>query len=224
MKRFFDSELEGFRTDLVRMGEIAVRQLRNCMQALEDGDIALAEQVEAADDELDQLEVKIDEDAVRYLNLRAPVASELRLMIVAMKASQDLERVGDETTNISRRVIRLAAEARTGRYTGLVRMAGIACEMLRDALQCFLQEDEQRALAVVRRDREVDVIHRNIQAEMTALMSRDPSTVPYALEIMFISKSIERIADHATNLAEEMIYLAEGKDIRHTEETKRENE
>lgn len=221
MKRFFDSELESFRTDLVRMGEIAVRQLQDSMRALQESDVALAERVEAADDELDQLEMKIDDDVVRYLNLRAPVASELRLMIVAMKASQDLERVGDETTNIARRVIRLAAEPPLRRYVELPRMAAIASEMLRDALQCFLQSDEERALAVVRRDADVDAINRKIYAEMSALMAQEPESVPRALEIMFISKSIERIADHATNLAEEMIYLAQGRDIRHSDETKK---
>ena len=221
MKRFFDAELEQFRTDLVRMGEIAVRQLRDTMRALQERNVPLAEQVIAADDELDELEVRIDEEAIRYLNLRAPVASELRLMIVAMKASHDLERVGDETTNIARRVVRLAPEPPLRDYVELPRMAGIASEMLRDALQCFLQEDEERALAVVRRDAEVDTINRHVVRELTVMMNADPAAISRALELMFISKSIERIADHATNLAEEMIYLAQGRDIRHSDATKK---
>lgn len=221
MKRFFDNELETFRTNLVRMGETAVRQLRDSMQALADSDLRLAERVVAADDELDQLELRIDEEAVRYLNLRSPIASELRLLIVAMKASHDLERVGDETTNIARRVMRLAAEPPLERYVDLPRMANIASEMLRDALQCFLQVDEERALAVVRRDAEVDALNRQISRELTHIMGERPDAIPRALELMFISKSIERIADHATNLAEEMIYLGQGRDIRHAEELKK---
>lgn len=221
MKRFFDRELETFRSHLMLMGETAIRQVRNAMQALVESNLALADQVIAADDELDQLEVKIDEDAIRYMNLRSPVATELRLLIVGMKASHDLERVGDEATNIARRVERLASEPPLKPYVDLPRMATIATEMLRDALQCLLQVDEQKAMAVVRRDAEVDLINRQLYRELTSYMVEQPGTISRALELMFISKSVERIADHGTNIAEEMIYLAQGRDIRHSEETKK---
>jgi phosphate transport system protein len=221
MKRFFDSELETFRSQLMLMGETAIRQVRDAMSSLVDGDLALADQVIAADDELDLLEVKIDEEAVRYMNLRSPVASELRLLIVGMKASHDLERVGDEATNIARRVAKLVAEPPLKPYVDLPRMAKMASEMLRDALDCLLRVDEQKALAVVRRDAEVDLINRQLYRELTSYMIEKPGTIGRALELMFISKSIERIADHATNIAEETIYLAKGRDIRHTEETKK---
>jgi phosphate transport system protein len=221
MKRFFDNELESFRTDLMLMGEIAIRQVRDAMRSLVEGDLSLADQVLAADDELDRLEVKIDEDAVRYMNLRSPVATELRLLIVGMKASHDLERVGDEATNIAKRVPKLVAEPQLKPYVDLPRMANIATEMLRDALDCFLQVDEQKAMAVVKRDAEVDLINRQLYRELTSYMIERPGTIGRALELMFISKAVERIADHATNIAEETIYLAKGRDIRHTEETKR---
>jgi phosphate transport system protein len=221
MKRFFDSELETFRSQLMLMGETAIRQVRDAMRALVEGDLALADQVIAADDELDLLEVKIDEEAVRYMNLRSPVASELRLLIVGMKASHDLERVGDEATNIARRVAKLVAEPPLKPYVDLPRMAKMASEMLRDALDCLLRVDEQKAMAVVRRDAEVDLINRQLYRELTSYMIEKPGTIGRALELMFISKSIERIADHATNIAEETIYLAKGRDIRHTEETKK---
>jgi phosphate transport system protein len=221
MKRFFDSELETFRSQLMLMGETAIRQVRDAMRSLVEGDLALADQVIAADDELDLLEVKIDEEAVRYMNLRSPVASELRLLIVGMKASHDLERVGDEATNIARRVAKLVAEPPLKPYVDLPRMAKMASEMLRDALDCLLRVDEQKAMAVVRRDAEVDLINRQLYRELTSYMIEKPGTIGRALELMFISKSIERIADHATNIAEETIYLAKGRDIRHTEETKK---
>jgi len=220
MKRFFDAELETFRSNLVLMGEIAVRQVRQATDALVKSDISLAEQVEAADDELDQLEVKIDEEAIRYMSLRSPVATELRLVIVGMKASHDLERVGDEATNIVRRVTKLSAQPQLKPYVDLPRMAAIAMEMLRDALDCFLQVDAEKALAVCQRDREVDQINRQLYRELTSYMIERPDTTSRALELMFISKSIERIADHASNIAEEMIYLAKGEDVRHTEATK----
>ncbi|GAB5559628.1 MAG: phosphate signaling complex protein PhoU [Synoicihabitans sp.] len=223
MKRFFDSELETFRSNLVLMGEISVRQVRLAMKSLVDADLGLADQVTAADDELDQLEIKIDEEAIRYMSLRSPVATELRLVIVGMKASHDLERVGDEATNIARRVAKLSAEAPLKPYIDLPRMASIAIEMLRDALDCFLQVDAPKALAVCQRDKEVDEINKQLYRELTSYMIEDPNTTTRALELMFISKSVERIADHASNIAEEMIYLAKGEDIRHTEQTRNPN-
>lgn len=220
MKRFFDAELETFRSNLVLMGEIAVRQVRQAIEALVNSDLSLADQVAAADDELDDLEVKIDEEAIRYMSLRSPVATELRLVIVGMKASHDLERVGDEATNIVRRVARLSSEPPLKPYVDLPRMASMAVEMLRDALDCFLQVDAEKALAVCQRDKEVDEINRDLYRELTEYMIKDPETTNRALELMFISKSVERIADHASNIAEEMIYLAKGEDIRHTEATR----
>ncbi len=221
MRRFFDNELESFRSQLLQMGEVALRQARDAMRALVEGDLALADQVIAADDELDRFEVKLDEEAVRYLNLRAPVASELRVLIVGMKASHDLERVGDEATNIARRVAKLTAEPPLKPYVDLPRMAQIASEMLRNALDCFLQDDEAKALAVVQRDAEVDLINRQLYRELSSYMIENPATISRALELMFISKAVERIADHATNIAEETIYLTRGRDIRHSSETRK---
>jgi phosphate transport system protein len=221
MKRFFDSELETFRSHLILMGEKSMDQVRRALKALIESDISLADQVIAADDEIDRLEVEIDDEAIRYMNLRAPIATELRLVIVGMKASHDLERVGDEATNIARRAVRLSAELPLKPYVDIPRMADIALEMLRDALDCFLNGDAQKALEVVRRDSEVDTINRQLYRELTSFMVEKPETISRALELMFISKSIERIADHATNIAEEMIFLFKAKDIRHSEEVKK---
>ena len=221
MKRFFDDELETFRSHLIMMGEKAMEQVRRSLKALVDSDISLADQVIAADDEIDRLEIEIDDEAIRYMNLRAPIATELRLVIVGMKASHDLERVGDEATNIARRAVRLSAELPLKPYVDIPRMADIALEMLRDALDCFLNGDAKKALAVVQRDSEVDAINKQLYRELTSFMIEKPDTISRALELMFISKSIERIADHATNIAEEMIFLVQAKDIRHSEEIKK---
>jgi len=220
MKRFFDSELESLRMHLLQMGDRAVEQTRLSLRSLMEANIALADQVIATDDEIDKLEVQIDDEAIRYMTLRGPVASELRVVIVGMKASHDLERVGDEATNIARRARKLAIEPKLELYADIPRMANIALEMLRDALDCFVHEDEQKALAVIRRDAEVDNINQLVYRQLTSFMIEKPDTIARALELMFISKSIERIADHATNIAEEMIYLAKGKDVRHTDVTK----
>ena len=223
MKRFFDTELETFRSNLILMGETSIRQVRDAIKALVEGDIVLADHVIAADVEIDNLEVKIDDEAMRYMNLRAPIATELRLVIVGMKASHDLERVGDEATSIAKRAVKLAAEPQLKPYIDLPRMAGIALEMLRDALDCFLNGDTEKAIAVVHRDAEVDAINKQLYRELSSFMIEKPDTISRALELMFISKSIERIADHATNIAEEMVYLAQAKDIRHREELKKSN-
>jgi phosphate transport system protein len=220
MKRFFDAELEALRTKLLQMGDLAIDHVRLAVRALSESDLKLADQVIAADDEIDRLEVLIDDEAIRYMTLRGPIASELRLVIVGMKASHDLERVGDEATSIARRARKLAIEPKNELYADIPRMANIALGMLRDALDCFVHEDEQRALSVIRRDPEVDNINRLVYRRLTSYMIENPDTIARALELMFISKSIERIADHATNIAEEMIYLAKGKDVRHSEEVK----
>ena len=221
MKRFFDTELETFRSHLLLMGEKSMEQVRQALKALVEGNIALADQVIAADDEIDQLEMSIDDEAIRYMNLRAPIATELRLVIVGMKASHDLERVGDEATSIAKRAVKLAAEPPLKPYVDIPRMANIALEMLRDALDCFLNGDEEKAKAVVRRDSEVDSINKQLYRELTSYMIERPQSISRALELMFISKSIERIADHATNIAEEMVFLAHAKDIRHSDELKK---
>jgi phosphate transport system protein len=221
LRRFFDAELENVRSHLILMGETAIQQVRDALKALVESDTALARRVIAADDQLDELEIKIDDEAVRFMNLRAPVASDLRLVIVGMKTSHDLERVGDEATNIAKRAVRLAAEPPLKPYIDIPRMCDIALAMLRDALDCFLQSDEAKAFAVCKRDVEVDNLNRQLYRELTSFMVEKPETISRAIELMFISKSLERIADHATNIAEEMIYLDKGRDVRHTEEVKK---
>ncbi len=221
LRRYFDAELETLRSHLILMGETAIQQVRDALRALVEGNIHLAEQVRAADDRLDELEVKIDDEGVRFMSLRSPVASDLRLVIVGMKTGHDLERVGDEATSIAKRAIKLAAEPPLKPYIDIPRMANIALEMLRDALDCLLQGDEAKAIAVCKRDAEVDDLNRQLYRELTSYMVEKPDTISRAIELMFISKSLERIADHATNVAEETIFLMRGKDVRHTVEVKK---
>lgn len=218
MKRFFHSELETFRSHLVLMGEKAIEQVRQAVKAVEDHDVVLAEKVVAGDEEIDRLEVEIDMEAFRYLSLRAPVATELRLIVAGMKAGDNLERVGDEANNIARRVKILAAEPPLKPYIDIPRMAVMATEMIRDALDSFLEGDEEKAIAICKRDAEVDLINKQLYRELTSFVSEDPKNTTRAIELMFISKGLERIADHATNLAEENLFLLRGRDVRHTAE------
>lgn len=221
MKRFFDDELDAFRSRLIKMGNLAIDQVRTVMAALLDHDTNLAAEVRRKDDEIDDLEVEIDSEAIRYISLRNPVASDLRLIIVGMKASHDLERVGDEATNIAKRIPVLAGEKPIKDYIDLPRMADIALEMLQDALDSFLNGDDVKALEIVKRDEKVDELNKQVYRELTSYIQEKPSSTTLALELMFISRSLERIADHATNIAEEVIYLTKGKDIRHSELTKK---
>ncbi len=221
LRRYFDAELEILRSHLILMGETAIRQTRDAIKALVDGNETLARRVIAADDELDQLEVKIDDEGVRFMSLRAPVASDLRLVIVGMKAGHDLERVGDEASSIAKRAIKLCAEPPLKPYIDIPRMTTMAVDMLRDALDCLLQGDEAKALGVCKRDKDVDDLNRQLYRELTSFMVERPETISRAIELMFISKSLERIADHATNVAEETIFLMKGKDVRHSDEVKK---
>lgn len=217
MKRFFDEDLDHLKSDLILMGQKAIDQVRLALRALVEQDSDLARQVRRKDDELDELEMRIDAEAISYISLRAPVATELRLLIVGMKAGHDLERVGDEANGIAKRAIKLAAEPPVKPDSDIPRMADIAVEMLQGAIDSFLSGDEEKALGVCHRDKEVDRINKQVYRKLSAIMAENPSTISSAIELMFVSKSIERIADHAANIAEEVIFLLRGKDVRHSD-------
>ncbi|MGH8020275.1 MAG: phosphate signaling complex protein PhoU [Opitutaceae bacterium] len=221
MKRFFDSELETLRSDLFHMGERVISQLRAVLKAYAEGDSRLAQTIIDGDNEIDDLEVRIDEEAIRYLSLRAPIATELRVLVTGMKVSQNFERAGDEITKIARRIRHISSDAPIKLKNDIVRMGEIAASMLSDALDCFIQGTEEKALAVCHRDVEVDRMNRELQEELTQAMTQKTEIIPRAIDMIFVSKAIERVADHATNIAEETIYLFKAKDIRHTAETRR---
>jgi phosphate transport system protein len=149
------------------------------------------------------------------LLLRQPALPDLRFIAMAMKIASNLERVGDEATTISRRVIELGLEPQLSQAAEIPRMATLALPMLKDALDAFVQRDSARARAIIPRDRAVDDLNRRLHAELARTMADRPNTITRALNLMVICKSLERIADHATNIAEEVVYLCEGEDIRH---------
>jgi phosphate transport system protein len=217
MKRFFDDELDTFRSHLMFMGETAVEQVTRAMTALRERDGDLARAVRKDDDVLDHLEVQIDEEAANFIGLRAPVATALRRTIVGMKLSHDLERVGDEATNIAKRVKALLDMPPIDQEADLHRMADIAVAMVRDGLTCFLQADSKLAMAVCGLDPQVDELHKRVTQDLAMAITRNPANTTGIIELMFVAKSLERIADHATNIAEEVVFLVDGEDIRHTD-------
>ena len=193
----YSEEMNRLKESLLAMASHAESAVARAMRALVDRDDALARQVQEDDNILDQYEVEIDDIAIHLLT-KAPLATELRLITVAMKVSQNLERVGDEAVTITRRAIDLGTEPQLKPYVDLPRMATMAIEMLRDAITAFINRDPEKARAVVPRDKDVDNLNRQLHRELSS------------------SKAIERIADHAANIAEEVVYLYEAKDIRHT--------
>ena len=211
----FDQELVALKEKLLTMASKAEAAVNNAIKALVDRDDDLARSVKEEDNAIDQLEIEVDEMAIGLLS-KAPLASDLRLITVAMKISHDLERVGDEATTISRRAVELGQEPQLKPYIDIPRMAKMALEMLGDALEAFVNANPEKARAVIPRDKEVDALNRQLHRELSSYMVEKPTTITRSLNLMVISKSLERIADHATNVAEEVVYLYEAKDIRHT--------
>ncbi len=220
MKRFFHSELEEFRSNLILMAEKAIEVVRDAVNAVLENDPDLAKRVIKKDDAIDDLEKEIDAEAIRYLSLRAPVATELRLLTLGMNIATDLERIGDEATSIAKRTSKLGGEFPVKDFLHLPAMAEHTLEMLRDAIDSFLDGNEEKAMAIIKRDKKVDELNRENFDKLKKRMADLPETVSSNFELIFVSKSLERIADHATNVAEEVIYLLKAEDIRHSPEIK----
>lgn len=210
----YNEELAQLKESLLAMASHAESAVTRAIRAMVERDEALARQVEEDDNILDQFEIEIDDTAIHLL-AKAPLATDLRLITVAMKISQNLERVGDEAVTIARRAQELNTEPQLKPYVDLPRMATMSLEMLRDAITAFVNREPQRARGVVPRDQDVDDLNRQLHRELSSYMVERPATITRCLRLMVISKAIERIADHATNIAEEVVYLYEAKDIRH---------
>lgn len=215
MSLHFDQELASLKEKLLTMASHAEGAVRKSIKALVDRDDDLARTVKEEDSVLDQFEIEVDEMAIGLLS-KAPLATDLRLITVAMRISQDLERVGDEATTIARRSLELSQEPQLKPYVDIPRMATMALEMLDQALDAFVNRAPDKARAVIPRDKEVDAINKQLHRELASYMIEKPTTISRCLNLMVISKSLERIADHATNVAEEVVYLYEARDIRHT--------
>src|SRR5439155_19442470 len=202
------------KSKLLTMASHAETAVKNALQALTNRDYDLACQVREQDGILDQFEIEVDDSAIHLL-AKAPLASDLRLITVAMKISQNLERVGDEATTIGRRALELNAEPQLKPYVDIPKMADTALQMVKEALDAFVTREPVRARALIPRDRDVDALNKQLHRELVSYVIENPPTISRCLNLMVISKSLERIADHATNIAEEVVYLYEGRDIRH---------
>ncbi len=197
------------------MAGFAEKMIHNSIAALLHRDSDLARQVIKSDLTCNRLEVEIDELATRIIALRQPAAIDLRFLTTSLKISTDIERIGDEAENIAERTIELNKEPQLKPYIDIPRMAELAQSMLKDSLDAFVNHDTQLALDVCKKDDETDDLYRQILRELLTYMIEDPGCVTRAMKIIFVSKYLERIADHATNIAEMVVYMVEGKNIRH---------
>jgi phosphate transport system protein len=215
MERHRDHELEQIRKTLLRMGGLVERQIREAMQALVERDAVRAETVIAADDEVDELQKEIDALCSRMLALQQPMATDLRFLVATMKIATDLERMGDSSVNVAQAVPILNQEPPLKPYIDLPRIAQITQEMVRDALDSFVRRDARSAIEVCKRDDEVDGLYKQLFRELVTYMAEDSRYITRALHLLLIARNYERIADHATNIAEDVVFYVEGRDIRH---------
>jgi phosphate transport system protein len=218
MERHFDQELAELKQALLRMAGLAEQSVAQVLKALVQRDDALAKKVHDDDSLLDQLQIEIDDRCIKLLGLRQPVAKDLRFIAMSMKICTDLERIGDQAVNIAHRAEELNKEPLLKPLIDIPHMADIARGMIRDALDAFVYEKPEVARQLIQRDQQVDRLNQQLHRELTSFMVEDPHTITRCLNLMSIAHNLERIGDHATNIAEEIVYLYEARDIRHQHE------
>src|SRR5262245_2409418 len=216
MQRHFHEELEALKQTLLAMGGLVEDQIRRVVRALVERDSDLAQDVIERDREVNTYDVEVDEKCVELLALHQPAAGDLRFITTAMKIVTDLERIGDQAVNIAQRVLELNREPQLKPYIDLPRMAERAQRMVKESLDAFVARDTELARQVCGDDDAVDALKEQVFRELLTFMMEDPKTIPRAIRLILISRFLERVADHATNIAEMVIYMVESKMVRHT--------
>ncbi len=217
-RHHFEEELQALKQRLLNMGALVEERIHQAILALLEHRQDLAEQVVAGDRQVNDLQVEIDDRCLKLLALQQPVGIDLRLITSAMKINADLERMGDQAVNIAETVLRLLTQAPLRSVVDVARMAELAEAMVRDALDAFVRKDSAAARQVLKRDDAVDHLKDSIFRVLLTYMMADPGTIDRALSLILISRNLERIADHATNVAEDVIFLVEARDVRHHRE------
>jgi phosphate transport system protein len=211
----YDAELEGLRSKLLNLGGKVESEIATSVRALIERDSNLAEEVVGADREVNRLEVEVDETARRLLALRQPAASDLRFITTALKIVVDLERIGDLAVNIAERAIDLNQSPPLRPVHDLVKLADLCKKQVHKALDAFVDADADKASAVIADDALVDALYHTLFNELIGLMMEDARNIRRASSLMFVAKHLERLADHATNVAEMVIFMVKGTDVRH---------
>jgi phosphate transport system protein len=213
--RHFQAELEQLKTRLLEMGGLAEENVRLSIKGLVDRDHDLIEQVLTGDEPVNALHIEIDNRCFTLLALYQPMAADLRTIVAAVKINTDLERVGDLAINIAEAARRYVVHAPVKKLIDIPRMASIAQSMLRDALDAFVRRDVALAQHVLNEDDRLDALKTQIFRELLTYMLQDPSTIEPALDLILVSRHLERIGDHATNIAEDVIFIVSARDVRH---------
>jgi phosphate transport system protein len=223
METHFQQELNQLKSELLQMAGLVERAINNAVEALVHRDISLAERTIAEDDRIDKMELTIDEHCLQLLALHHPMATDLRFITSAMGINTDLERIGDQAVNIAERVIALGQEPQLKPYIDIPRMAEIAQSMVKDVLDAFVNGDAQLARSVCERDDQVDGLNDQVFRELLTYMISNPQTITRAVHLILVSRCLERIADHATNIAEGVIFMVKALVIKHRADQKEEN-
>lgn len=215
IERHFEKDLQTLTEAILRLGSLCQEAIETAMSALTSRDSDAARRVIAGDEILDQQELLIDQLCTDLLALRQPMASDLRFLTTALKITPEIERMGDLAVNISERALELNQEPTVKPLIDIPRMGRIATEMLRGSLDAFVRHDADSARAIIKRDDEVDRLMEQVFRELLSFMIEDPRTISRALRLTFVAKYLERIADGSTNICEMVVYMAEGRIIRH---------
>jgi phosphate transport system protein len=213
--RHFEDELQTLQQLLLRMGGLVEQQIARAIESLVERDSDLARDVIERDREVNQLDILIDEECLKVIALHQPAAGDLRLVTTGLKINTDLERIGDMAVNICERALELNEEPMLKPYIDIPRMAKEAQAMVRTSLDSFVQRNTQAAVRVIDQDDVVDGLAHQVYRELLSYMAEDPKTISRATKILLISKYLERIADHATNIAEMVVFMVDGRMIRH---------
>jgi phosphate transport system protein len=213
--RHFEDELEKLKKSLVAMAGLAEAQVANAVASLLERDTDRAREVIEGDGDIDDLELQVDNQAVQLLALQQPMARDLRFITMAMKIGNDLERVGDHAVNIAQNVAYIVEAPPLPHLPELEEMVGLATDMLNDALDAFVRADSGLAGEIGRRDDRVDELHENVFRILLTHMMEDPRKIGAGIDMILVSRNLERIADLATNVAEDVVFMVEGRTIKH---------
>ncbi len=213
--REYDNQLRQLRDRLLLMAGHTEAMIASAIRALVERDVTLARRTIENDHKVNQAEIDIDELCLVILAKRQPMGSDLRFLTLALKMVTDLERIGDLAVNICERAIDLSAEPPLGNYDDIIRTADLVQSMVRDAIDAFVHADDIKAQDVINRDDAVDELYHHIFRDILQMMLRDPNAITRGIHVQSVAKWLERIADHSTNLAEAVVFMVNGKDIRH---------
>lgn len=220
-RHHFEEELQALKNRLLNMGALVEERVHQATFALIERRPDAIDRVIAGDQDVNDLQIEIDDRCLKLLALQQPMASDLRLITAAMKINADLERIGDQAVNIAENAARILTQAPLKPLIDLPRMAEIAQRMTRDSLDAFVRRDPELARNILARDDEVDQLKDQVFRVLLTYMMADPATIERALGLILISRNLERIADHATNIAEDVIFVVEAKDVRHHHEERK---